>query len=57
MPSLGASGSTNCVGRTMVVPSPGSHGSTPGFAPVQLVVADVEAARDVRQRVLVTANE
>ena len=48
-----ASGSTNCVGSTMRVPSPGSQGSTPGFACHQLVVAEVEAARDVRERVLV----
>jgi len=32
MPSCGASGSTNWVGSTMRVPSPGSHGSTPGLA-------------------------
>ena len=50
-PSCGAAGSTNCVGTTTSRPTPGSHGSTPGIGQQNLLVADIEAARDVRQRV------
>ena len=31
-PSCGAAGSMNCVGTTTSRPTPGSQGSTPGFA-------------------------
>ena len=51
-PSWGAAGNTNCVGTTTSRPTPGSHGSTPGFARQHLLVTHVEAPCDVGQRVL-----
>ena len=51
-PSCGAAGSTNCVGTTTSRPTPGSQGSTPGFAVQDFLVAHIEAPRDVGQRVV-----
>ena len=52
MPSRGASGSTKRVGTTMLRPAPGKPGVDARIGAHDLLVADIEAPRDVRQRVL-----
>ena len=51
-PSCGAAGSTNWVGTTTSRPTPGSQGSTPGIREQHFLVAHVEAAGNIGQRIV-----